>query len=264
MSFFTNLRADRLITEIKVSHRRRRPGHAESHRASCESSGPGGDRTGHRRPSPDADKIATVAFVEVLTGLVNQKTFPKFIEGMVEGSPRVIAGVAWALTSSRNYPPHLLLEALNTAGIAKSALLDVITAQQQPASACASCWPPPTSRRPTRRPRCSASSASSPTDNDLPELSAACRARTRSRACTSSTSCRASTKPRGRSARCSSSCKDPNKLIRARHARGAGSAWTARSTSSALRAAARSRDRRAEQGHRRRSSAPTTRRRSST
>ena len=52
----------------------------------------------------DADKIATVAYIEVLTGLVNQKTFPKFIESMVTGSPRVVAGVAWALSSSRAYP----------------------------------------------------------------------------------------------------------------------------------------------------------------
>ncbi|HEX4051775.1 MAG TPA: HEAT repeat domain-containing protein, partial [Steroidobacteraceae bacterium] len=38
--------------------------------------------------------------------------------------------VAWALTSSRNYPPHLLLEALAMPGIAKSALLDVINGQR--------------------------------------------------------------------------------------------------------------------------------------
>ncbi len=78
----------------------------------------------------DADKIATVAFIEVLTGLVTQKTFPKFIEQMVQGSPRVIAGVAWALSSSRAYPPTMLLEALATEGVAKSALLDVITAHR--------------------------------------------------------------------------------------------------------------------------------------
>jgi serine/threonine-protein kinase len=49
---------------------------------------------------------------------------------MVTGSPRVIAGVAWALSSSRAYPPTMLLDALNTEGIAKSALLDVITAHR--------------------------------------------------------------------------------------------------------------------------------------
>ena len=49
---------------------------------------------------------------------------------MVTGSPRVVAGVAWALSSSRAYPPTMLLDALGTEGIAKSALLDVITAHR--------------------------------------------------------------------------------------------------------------------------------------
>jgi HEAT repeat protein/tRNA A-37 threonylcarbamoyl transferase component Bud32 len=79
---------------------------------------------------PEADKNATVSFVEVLTALVSPKTFPQFVTGLVEGSPRVVAGISWALTSSRNFPPNLLLEALNTPGISKSAILDVINAQK--------------------------------------------------------------------------------------------------------------------------------------
>jgi serine/threonine-protein kinase len=79
---------------------------------------------------PDADKNATVAFVEVLGGLVAPKSFPLFVRGLVEGSPRVVAGIAWALTTSRNYPPNLLIEALATPGISKSALLEVIAAQK--------------------------------------------------------------------------------------------------------------------------------------
>jgi len=80
---------------------------------------------------PDADKNATVAFVEVLTGLVSQKTFPQFIEGLIQGSPRVIAGIAWALTSNRNYPPHPPARGPSRQpGIAKSAILEVIAAQK--------------------------------------------------------------------------------------------------------------------------------------
>ncbi len=79
---------------------------------------------------PDADKNATLAFVEVLAGLVSQKSFPLFVRGLVEGSPRVVAGIAWALTSSRNYPANLLIEALGTPGVSKSALLEVIAAQK--------------------------------------------------------------------------------------------------------------------------------------
>ncbi|RYG84719.1 serine/threonine protein kinase, partial [bacterium] len=58
-------------------------------------------------------------------------TFPLYVKAMVEGGPRITSGIAWALTSSRGYSPGLLLEALGTKGVSKSALLDVINAQRQ-------------------------------------------------------------------------------------------------------------------------------------
>jgi eukaryotic-like serine/threonine-protein kinase len=128
MSFFTNIRADRFITELKEAKDVAAPA-TQKAIAKLRELGPGAIEP-VTAALADADKIATVAFIEVLTGLVNQKTFPKFIEQMVQGSPRVIAGVAWALSSSRAYPPTMLLEALSTEGIAKSALLDVITAHR--------------------------------------------------------------------------------------------------------------------------------------
>src|SRR5580658_2341732 len=102
MSFFSNLRADRLITEIRTS----------------------------TDPASPAPQKAVARLKDVLASLASQKTFPQFLRGLVEGSPRVVSGISWALTSSRNYPPHLLLEALATPGISKSALLEVIAAQK--------------------------------------------------------------------------------------------------------------------------------------
>jgi eukaryotic-like serine/threonine-protein kinase len=128
MSFFTNLRADRLVTEIRAATDPTSPATQKSI-AKLKDLGPGAIEPVFAA-LPEADKNATVAFVEVLTGLVNQKTFPQFIEGLVQGSPRVIAGIAWALTSNRSYPPHLLLEALGTPGVAKAAVLEVIAAQK--------------------------------------------------------------------------------------------------------------------------------------
>ncbi len=128
MSFFTNLRADRLVTEIRAATD---PASSDTQKAVAKLKGLG---PGAIEPVfaalPDASKNATVAFVEVLAGLVSQKTFPQFVRGLVEGSARVIAGISWALTSNRNYPPHLLLEALATPGISKSAVLEVISAQK--------------------------------------------------------------------------------------------------------------------------------------
>jgi eukaryotic-like serine/threonine-protein kinase len=128
MSFFTNLRADRLVTEIRSSSD---PTSAATQKAVArlKDVGPGAIEA-VLAALPDADKAATMAFVEVLAGLVSPKTFPQFMRGLVEGSPRVISGISWALTSSRNYPAHMLLEALSTPGISKPTLLEVISAQK--------------------------------------------------------------------------------------------------------------------------------------
>ncbi len=128
MSFFTNLRADRLITEIRSCTDPASPD-IQKAIARLKDLGPGAIESIFAS-LPDADKNATLAFVEVLSGLVSPKSFPLYVRGLVEGSPRVVAGIAWALTSSRNYPPNLLLEALATPGISKSALLEVIAAQK--------------------------------------------------------------------------------------------------------------------------------------
>ncbi len=128
MSFFTNLRADRLITEIRTCTDPASP-QTQKAVARLKDLGPGAIDSIFAA-LPDADKNATLAFVDALAGLVSPKSFPMFVRGLVEGSPRVVSGIAWALTSSRNYPPNLLIEALATPGISKSALLEVIAAQK--------------------------------------------------------------------------------------------------------------------------------------
>src|SRR5579863_4807435 len=110
MSFLTNLRADRLITQIKSTNDLM-GADTQKAIAKLKDVGPGAIES-VIAALPEADKHATVAFVDVLATLVSAKTFPQYIQALVQGSPRVIAGVAWALTSSRAYPPHLLLDAL--------------------------------------------------------------------------------------------------------------------------------------------------------
>jgi eukaryotic-like serine/threonine-protein kinase len=128
MSFFTNLRADRLVTEIRSSNDPASPARQKAI-ARLKEVGPGAIEP-VLGALPEADKSATMGFVEVLSHLVNQKTFPVFVRGLIEGSPRVISGISWALTNSRNYPQNLLLEALATPGVSKPAVLDVIAAQK--------------------------------------------------------------------------------------------------------------------------------------
>ena len=228
MSFFTNIRADRFITELKTATDVAAPA-TQKAIAKLRELGPGAIEP-VTAALADADKIATVAYIEVLTGLVNQKTFPKFIESMVTGSPRVVAGVAWALSSSRAYPPTMLLDALSTEGVAKSALLDVITAHRSRLSVreiLAAAY----KQEANEKAALFRILGELATDNDLPELDRPPeRQGSRSRACTSSTSCRASRSPKS-SARCSSSSRTPTSWCApppsARSPR-----WTARSKSS--------------------------------
>ena len=128
MSFFTNLRADRLITEIRSSKDPASPATLKAV-ARLKDVGPGAIEAVFGA-LPDADKSATVAFVDVLAALVSPKSFPQFMRGLVEGSPRVVSGISWALTSSRNYTPQMLLDALTTPGISKPTVLEVIAAQK--------------------------------------------------------------------------------------------------------------------------------------
>jgi serine/threonine-protein kinase len=128
MSFFANLRAERLITEIKSTSNAASPTTQKAVSKLVEL-GPGAIEPIFAALS-DADKNATLAYTSALTELVSPKTLPQFMTGLVEGSSRVIAGIAWALSSSHKYPIAQLLDALNIDGISKSAVLDVIAAHK--------------------------------------------------------------------------------------------------------------------------------------
>jgi serine/threonine-protein kinase len=128
MSFFNHLRAERHVAEIKTSPDRTRPatGRAIARLKSLGSEAIEAVLTA----LPDADQGATVAFVEVLSALLTERTFPHYLRGLMTGNARVVSGIAWALTGARSYPPFLLLEALATPKVAKDAVLGVITAQK--------------------------------------------------------------------------------------------------------------------------------------
>jgi HEAT repeat protein/tRNA A-37 threonylcarbamoyl transferase component Bud32 len=128
MSFIANIRAEKYITELRSATDIAAPA-TQKAIAKLKDIGPGAIEP-IAGALAEADKVSTVAYIEVLTGLVSQKTFPKLVQYLVEGSPRVIAGVAWALSSSRNYPPSMLLDALSVEGIAKGSVLDIINAQK--------------------------------------------------------------------------------------------------------------------------------------
>src|SRR5579859_2313716 len=128
MSLFANYRADRLIAEVKSSGN---PSSPLAQQALQKLVALGSDAID---PIVDAlatsEKRETTAYVEALSRLIDSKTLPTLLKTMSEANGRAMSGIAWALSTSRNYPAQAILEALNKPGMPKQALLDVIAAQK--------------------------------------------------------------------------------------------------------------------------------------
>jgi eukaryotic-like serine/threonine-protein kinase len=128
MTLFANYRADRLIAEVKSSGN---PASPLALKALEKLIALGSDAID---PIVDAlataEKKETTAYVEVLSRLIDSKTLPVLLKTMAEANGRAMSGIAWALSTSKNYPAHALLDALAKPGMPKQALLDVITAQK--------------------------------------------------------------------------------------------------------------------------------------
>ena len=128
MSLFANYRADRLIAEVKSSGN---PGSPLAQKALEKLVALGSDAI---EPLVEAlstsEKRESTAYVEALSKLIDSKTLPHLLKTMSEANGRAMTGVAWALSSSRNYPPSALLEALTKQGMPKQAIIDVIAAQK--------------------------------------------------------------------------------------------------------------------------------------
>jgi len=129
MGFFTNFRAERLLAEFRDS------GNADSAKArqaleKLKDLGPSAIQPIVAAMS-GADKRETAALVDVLTALIDNKTFPVVAAAMSEENARAVAGVAWALSSARSYSPSRLLDMLGQPGISRPALLGVIGAHRE-------------------------------------------------------------------------------------------------------------------------------------
>jgi eukaryotic-like serine/threonine-protein kinase len=128
MSLFANYRADRLIAEIKSSGN---PGAPVAQKALEKLLALGSSAIEPLVLAlANAEKRETMAYVEVLSKLIDAKTLPIVLKSMGEANGRAMSGIAWALSSSRGYPANALLDALNKEGMPKPAILEVISAQK--------------------------------------------------------------------------------------------------------------------------------------
>jgi HEAT repeat protein/tRNA A-37 threonylcarbamoyl transferase component Bud32 len=128
MSFFANMRAERLIAEIKAAAE---DGERDNRKAL--------DRLARLGPAAipriidalaSADKQETAGFVTVLSALLDNKTFAAVAEGLKDGNQRTVAAVVWALGSSKNYSPQLLYGLLESPDAPKGPLVNVLIAQK--------------------------------------------------------------------------------------------------------------------------------------
>jgi eukaryotic-like serine/threonine-protein kinase len=126
MSFFTNLRADRLIAEIKAAD------DSDSHKSSLEKLVRLGPSAIPRilDALASADNRETAGFVAVLTALLDSKSFPAVASGLTQGNQRTVAGAATALSNSRNYPANLLFGLLDQPTMPKGTVVGILTAQK--------------------------------------------------------------------------------------------------------------------------------------
>jgi eukaryotic-like serine/threonine-protein kinase len=128
MSLFANYRAERLIAELKTNGNPNTPD-GQKALQKLLALGPSAIEPLVVALSV-AEKKETVAYVEVLTKLIDTKSLPTVLKIMADANGRATSGIAWALSSSRSYPASALLDALSKEGMPKPAILDIIAAQK--------------------------------------------------------------------------------------------------------------------------------------
>ena len=78
-----------------------------------------------------SDKSHTMLFVDILASQVSDKTLSFYKEGLADGGERVVAGTAWALSSSNNFNANALLEFFDEKEVSKPALIEVLESPQE-------------------------------------------------------------------------------------------------------------------------------------
>jgi serine/threonine-protein kinase len=128
MSLFANLRAERLIAEVKAAG----DADAPEARKSIEKLGRLGPSAIPRIVDAlaNADKQETAAFVGVLAALLDNKSLPTLVAALNDGNQRTVAAITWALSSSRGYSPQLLLGMLEDPAMPRAPIVSALSAHK--------------------------------------------------------------------------------------------------------------------------------------
>ena len=128
MSFLTNLRADRLIADIKAAGD---SGAADPNKSLEKLSKLGPSAIPRIVDAlASADRQETAGFVNVLASLIDNKSLPIVINGLAEGNQRASSAIVAALSAARGYAPQLLLPLLDDPKMPRGPIVSVLGAQK--------------------------------------------------------------------------------------------------------------------------------------
>ena len=110
MKIISNLQADRLIAQVQSEPDPSAP----AAKKALEKLKRLGDKGIPRilQALAGANKAQTVEYVEILSSLMSEKSFPGIVQGLADADPKIVAGTAWALSSNRRYNPNRLVDLL--------------------------------------------------------------------------------------------------------------------------------------------------------
>jgi HEAT repeat protein len=78
-----------------------------------------------------SDKTHTMVLVDILSGMVTDKSLKYYKDGLADGNERVVSGTSWALSSSTDYNANNLLEWFDEEEVSKHALIEVLRVHKQ-------------------------------------------------------------------------------------------------------------------------------------
>ena len=78
-----------------------------------------------------SDKTHTMVLVDILSGVVTDKSLKYFKDGLADGNERVVSGTSWALSSSTDYNANNLLDWFDDDEVSKHALIEVLRVHKQ-------------------------------------------------------------------------------------------------------------------------------------
>ena len=78
-----------------------------------------------------SDKTHTMVLVDILSGIVTDKSLKYYKDGLADGNERVVSGTSWALSSSTDYNANNLLDWFDDEEVSKHALIEVLRVHKQ-------------------------------------------------------------------------------------------------------------------------------------